>query len=146
MSVRRALFEPAGDAALRNRAMEERADSAVAPQARLEQLQSLRRTVHVPHQPQIFFGDGSAAQQPTEVDGGPPPSGAVEQDGRAVADLAGLKQGHELPQFVHGSEASRKDDQGPSGLGEPELAQDKLEDVETEFGCVVGERLMLRNN
>ncbi len=61
----------------------------------------------------------------------------INQDQVAPLQLPGLQQREHLPQFVHGAEAARKNDQGFGKLGEPQLTHEEVMKLEIEFGADV---------
>src|SRR5271155_1622143 len=58
-------------------------------------------------------------------------------------EFVGLQQGEHFPKLVHGAEAPREDDQRFCHLREPELAHEKIVEIEIQIGRDVAIRSLL---
>src|SRR5207245_9820643 len=72
-----------------------------------------------------------------------PKAAAVNENQVVFGELAGLQQREHFPEFVHGAKAARKNNEGFGELREPELAHEKVMEVEAQLGADVGIRELL---
>src|SRR5262249_893178 len=82
---------------------------------------------------QLLAGYRSPIHHLAEVDHASPVAPAVDQDQVAPVKLAGLHQREHLPQFVHGAEAARENDQRLGQLREPQLAHEEVVELKIEL-------------
>ena len=67
------------------------------------------------------------------------PSHLAEKDDRELdLDLAALLEGHDLKELVHGSDASRRNDEGHGLQDHPKFSSEEVVVLEGELGSDVG--------
>src|SRR5262249_48000896 len=89
--------------------------------------------VRILEQIQILWGDHVMLHQRVEVDDLFPILRTVEHGRHLFRQLLGLRQGEDLHHLVERAEAARKDHQRFRQIGEPELAHEKVVELEAQL-------------
>src|SRR5580692_7880137 len=86
---------------------------------------------------------GTSVDEGLEVDDLVPVLAAVDDDQNLFCQLVGLSEGQDFEQFVHRAEAAGKDHQAFGEIGKPELAHEKVMELEVERWRDVLVRMLL---
>src|SRR5580692_7048706 len=82
---------------------------------------------------QIVGGNGPILHQRFKVYDFLPKTGAVENNRNLLGELSGLDERENLEELVHGSKPAREDHQRLRQIRKPELAHEKVVELEVEF-------------
>ena len=92
---------------------------------------------------EVRLADSAPADHVLEVKNFVPVFSAVDENQGVLGHFTGLREGHHFPKFVEGAEAAGKNDEGFGDLGEPQLAHEKIMEIEAELGTDVRIRELL---
>ena len=88
---------------------------------------------------------GAVAHERREIEDLVPEGGTVQQHRDRAVELARLREGEDLEQFVEGAEAAREHHQRPRQMRKPQLAHEEVVKFERQLGRDVGVgQLLLR--